>query len=93
MISRGCPHASLSWAESGRILPSCKAGKILSKLLHVEPLTAFAGDEITEADWSVIVECLADKPNLPGLRAARAVDRSSAHIGSARFASRPSSST
>lgn len=61
----GNPHASLTWADAGRLLPSCEAGTPLSKLLHVEPGTVFTGDEITEADWSVIVGRLADKANLP----------------------------
>jgi hypothetical protein len=62
----GSPHASLSWGEAGSVLPSCRAGTPLSKLLHVEPGTVFTGDDIAEADWSLIVGLLADKPNLPG---------------------------
>lgn len=56
----GNPHASLSWKEAADLLPSCQNGTPLSKLIHVEPLTVFTGDEITESDWSLIVGKLAN---------------------------------
>lgn len=64
----GNPRSTLSWAEASKLLPSCEAGTPLSKLLHVEPGTVFTGDEISEADWSMIVQRLSDKPNFPAPR-------------------------
>ena len=55
----GTPHRRLSWDDAQSLLPSCKAGTPLHKLINVEPLTVFAGNEISESDWSVFIEKLA----------------------------------
>jgi len=62
----GTPHARLSWQDAGKLLPSCIDGVALHDLLHVEPLTVFTGDEISDADWSVVVERLSDKSGQGG---------------------------
>jgi hypothetical protein len=56
----GDPHALLKWEEAKKLLPSCAGNKKLNELLHVEPLTVFTADEISEADWSILVEKLAN---------------------------------
>lgn len=56
----GNPHTLLKWADAKTLLPSCLDGTPLNELIHVEPLTVFNGDEITDADWSVFVEKLAN---------------------------------
>jgi hypothetical protein len=56
----GNPHALLKWDDAKKLLPSCLAGTPLNELIHVEPLTVFTGDEITDADWSLLVEKLAN---------------------------------
>jgi hypothetical protein len=58
--SLGNPHARLPWEEAKRALPSCKAGKPLHSLIHVQPLTVFAGSEVEWADWQVLIERLAN---------------------------------
>lgn len=54
----GTPHKRLSWADASSQMPSCVAGTPLHKLLHVEPLTVFTGDEVTDADWSFLIKNL-----------------------------------
>jgi hypothetical protein len=56
----GNPHALLKWDEAKQLLPSCSAGKPLNELIHVEPLTVFTSDEISDSDWSLFVEKLAN---------------------------------
>jgi len=58
--SLGNPHARLAWEEAKAMLPSCKAGKPLHNLIHVQPLTVFAGSEIEWADWEVLIGRLAN---------------------------------
>ena len=55
----GTPHRTLSWTDTGKLLPSCQAGKPLNQCLHVEPLTVFTADNLTDDDWSAIVQRLA----------------------------------
>ena len=57
----GSPHKRLSWDDAKNLLPSCKSGTPLSKLIHVEPLTVFAASQIDEADWAVLIDRLADR--------------------------------
>jgi hypothetical protein len=59
----GNPHLSLSWTEAGNLLPSCVGGRPLSKLINVEPGTAFVGNELHESDWAAIVSKLASPPD------------------------------
>ena len=56
----GNPHATLSWKEAAVELPSCLDRTPLNKLLHVEPLTVFTADEISDADWSFFIKRLAN---------------------------------
>jgi hypothetical protein len=56
----GNPHRTLRWDEAKEILPSCLEGKPLNRVIHVEPLTVFAPDEISDADWALIVGKLAN---------------------------------
>ena len=56
----GNPHATLSWKETAALLPSCADGTPLNKVIHVEPLTVFTADAITDEDWSALIEKLAN---------------------------------
>ena len=57
----GNPHGRLSWKDTSTLLPSCSDGTLLNKIIHVEPLTVFTGDEISDLDWSFIVGRLANQ--------------------------------
>jgi hypothetical protein len=56
----GNPHAALGWTDVSKQLPSCADGAPLNRILHVEPLTVFTGDDILNEDWSFLVEKLAN---------------------------------
>ena len=56
----GNPHSRVSWNDVAASMPSCVEGKPLHKVLHVEPLTVFTSDEISEADWSFLLSKLAN---------------------------------
>ena len=56
----GNPHALLPWDKAKLELPSCKNGTPLNVLIHVEPLTVFAENQIADDDWSYFIEKLAN---------------------------------
>ena len=56
----GNPRALLPWDRAKADLPSCKDGKPLNSLIHVEPLTVFTGTEISADDWSYLIGKLAN---------------------------------
>jgi hypothetical protein len=56
----GNPQVLLPWETAKAEMPSCQSGKPLNSLIHVEPLTVFTGTEITDEDWSYIVDTLAN---------------------------------